>query len=96
MILKDFERCPKGFDWKYDCYGLQSGYRANKLHICKLMFYFLFSYNPKVNVMFVLLLVVVSATDRIDSKLVKSYLNQVDIKFIHTISSYGNFGFFQY
>ena len=26
--------------------GFQSGYRANKLHICKLMFYFMFRYNP--------------------------------------------------
>ena len=35
--------------------GLQSGYHASKLHICKLMSYFMFSYNPELNVMFVLL-----------------------------------------
>ena len=56
MILQDFEWFAKGFDKKYDCYtltGLQSAYRANRLHICKLIFYFMFSHNLELNVTFV-------------------------------------------
>lgn len=58
--------------------------------------YFMFSYNPELNVMFVLSKRFVSATGRIDAMLTKSYLNQVNKKIIHINFSYGYSGFFQY
>ena len=51
--------------------GLQSGYRANKLHICKLMFYFFVFFQPgtRCNVCFVINICrSYSPADSIDSK----------------------------
>ena len=39
MILHDFERFPKGFDWNTIAMCLQSSYRANQMYICKLSLY---------------------------------------------------------
>ena len=50
---QDFERFPKGSDWKYDCY-VSSMQLSRKYAHSQIDVYFMFLCNPEFNVMFVL------------------------------------------